>query len=340
MVSALLAGGSALAHPNGALLAVILAIMLASRAIYRGGWQTVLGYVTGGVVTVVIFVVGWSMLRDQSFFEFVSWLLHSRRLSVTNTSVPAAFWSNLTSFVSGYSLGLKRLYILIFEVGVLVVGVSRYRTDRLSSLLSAIGLLWFMLALALLTPFFRWAFCIVLLFSLIVTGRLLSSAVARSVVFGLKPIQIFTALYALNTLAGSAYAVRLHASNTPYSHVAKTIDEIVPDGVPVVTHLEFWFALQHNAIYTSFTRWPTTSYAGLPQFLQSSDVRYAVLTTVLTGEASPTTGEDDVPQDRKHSGHFYKIVRDHVAATGRRVAVVRANAYGNIEIWQCRATGS
>jgi Dolichyl-phosphate-mannose-protein mannosyltransferase len=335
---ALLAGGSALAHPNGALLALLFGGLLATRAIAdRRGAEAFLGYATGGVGIVLLFLLGWALLREESLSEFFkSALIDSRRLSVTEGSVFSASWTNLSTFLPAYSLGFRRVYILIFELGILVMGLARYRHDRLTGILSVAALLWFVAGLALFIPFFRWAFCIVVMFSLAVTGRLLSLGVTAISPAVPRLLMVLTLLYGLNNLAGDAHVLRQQAANTPYTQLSEALDAMIPDGSPVLTHLELWFAFKKNPAYSAFTRWSSTPYAGFSEFLGSGDVRYAVLTDSFIQGRSPTTGERETLYAGTRHGAFYRAARTYAATHGKLIAVLPTRGYGEIEIWECR----
>lgn len=335
LASALLVGSSALAHPYGILLAVVFGILLAIRSLSsRGGVPAVLGYAMGGVTTVLIFLIGWKLLREQSVFDFLREAsLDSGRLSFAKGSIASAFWANLTNFVPAYSLGLWRLYILVFEFGILVAGLARYRYDRLTGLLSLTGLLCFVAGLALWTPFQRWAFNITLIFALAVTGRLLTLGASRLSPLPLNAIWIVTLVYGLNNLAGDAYTLKRNANNISYTQLTQALDATVSDGVPVLTQIEFWFAFHDNPVYTQFRRWSTTPYSNLRELKESGNVRYVVLSAALTNGLSPTTGE--IKGISEKSVRFYMDARMFAISHCERIDVLATHGYGDIEIWEC-----
>lgn len=338
LACALLAGSSALAHPNGSILAVLLGILLAACALSnRGGARAVLGYAAGGIGTIVILLIGWELLRERPLLEFLKVVfLTSGRVSVSEGTILSAFWTNLTTFVPSYSLGLKRLYILVFELGILLVGMARYRHDRLAGFLGLTGLLYFLAGLVLLTPFKPYAFSIVLLFSLAVTGRLLNLGVTTISGTWLKALWLATLLYGLNNLAGDVYVLNKNATNTPYTRLTETLDATIPDGVPVLTHIEFWFAFQNNSVYTQFRqfkRWSATPYTDFRQLQESGHIRYAVLSPALEKGVSPTTGE--MRGISESSARFYQEARMYARAHCQRISLLATRGYGEIEIWEC-----
>lgn len=341
LACAVLAGGSALVHPHGALLAVILGTLLVGKSLFdRRILHAVLGYAAGSAATLILFLIGWNFLQEQSLPSFLSELaVDSHRLSVGNRGILAAVHGNLLTFVPAYSLGLKRLYILLFEVGILVFGVTYCRRDRLAGLLSVIGLSWLLLGFTGLSPFYRWAFSVVIIFSLLVAGRLLSAGTGVMTAGAVKWLWVFTALYGLNTAAGDAYVLARNFGNTSYTRLTHVLHATIPDGVPVLTHLELWFAFQNNPVYTPFKRWSGTPYPGLTALLESGQIRYAVLSAGFGEEPSPTTGLRETfyvnPNDA-----FYRQAHSYVAAHGTRLTVLPTNAYGDIEVWTLPARDS
>ena len=344
LACALVSGSAAMAHPNGVLLTVLLGMLLLGRTLYdRCGLTLVAGYAAGGFASVVLFVIGWTLWREQSLVAFFyDAVVNSHRLSVgsNSTTVLSTISTNLTTFLPAYSLGLRRLYILIFELGVLLVGLMRYRRDNLAAILGLLGILWFVAAVSLLTPFYRWSFAIVIIFSLTVTGRLLSDARTTLTRRGAVALCLCVSVYALNNAAGDAYLMRLHATNTPYGRVTEVLDAKVPDGVPVLTDLELWFPFQNNVAYTPITRWWATRYADLDALLTSGDLRYVVTSAAFSegsSPLSPLTRERDYAlydntdyYDRLHR-HIETYVRHHCD----RIDVLATHGYGAIETWRC-----
>lgn len=332
LVSALLTGASMLAHPNGALLALTFGAVLIARIPFdTRNLRPLFGYIVGGVGVTILMLLMWQLLLQQGLIQFFrETLIESRRISVGSTSSFSIFSRNLTAFVPAYTLGSRRLYIFLFEVGILLFGLCRYRVDRVTCLLSLSGLLWFIAGLSLLTPFFRWAFAIVPVFSLAVTGRLLSAEVTPISVRTSKTLWLLALLYASNTVAGDAYALSQNIRNTAYTEVARTLNRNVPDGVPILTHIELWFAFQRNRVHTAF------SYEDVDMLLTSGHIQYAVLSAALS-KPSSLMGQ---PERLNNEERFYHAARDYFATHGRRTFILATQGYGEIEIWElCRHSG-
>ncbi len=223
-----------------------------------------------------------------------------------------------------YTLGGKRLYILMFEIGVLVAAVMRYRRDPLTGLLGLIGLSWFAIALGILTPFFRWAFSVVLVFSLLVAGRLLSAEWCATV---RRAVWALTMVYAVNNVAGDVYVLGRDAENSPYGAVAQALDDKIPDSARVLTQLEFWFAFQRNpVVYTPL--WSD----GVSQLLADNKVDVVVLSRALAGDVSPTTGQKERLYGHEY-GRIYATASSYARRYGKSVEPVATRGYGEVEIW-------
>jgi hypothetical protein len=117
--------------------------------------------------------------------------------------------------------------------------------------------------------------------------------------------------------------------------LTEALDPKIPDGSPVLTHLEFWFAFKKNPAYNVFTRWSSTPYAGFREFLGSGDVRYAVLTDSFIQGRSPTTDDRETLYANTRHGAFYRGARAYATTHGTRLAVLPTRGYGEIEIWEC-----
>lgn len=336
LICGLMVGAGVMSHPNAALLAAVFAILLVGEAtVRRSGLGGVLGYTLGGLIAAAIFAIWLESIRGQSLWELIREVVfETDRLSVGRQSLVLALWTNLTGFVPNYSLGLKRLYILGFEVGILCAGLAVFRRDRIAAVLSLAGLLWFALGLMLLTPFLRWSFSLVLLFSLVVAGRLLSSGVATMAPRTVKALWVCALIYAVNNLAGDAYFVVRNAGNTPHGEVVERLRADVPPGFGVLTNLELWFAFQTYPVHTSFTRWSMTPYGDIEAFLRSGELEFVVLSSAFGRAASPTTGEEETIYDNP-GARFYRFVRAHVERRGSLVTVLSTRGYGDIEVWRC-----
>lgn len=315
--ASLLIGLSLLAHPNGIIMILVVGLMV---LIEKDRWKNILVYSSGLLLMAVFFVVGWQLLKDVSFLSFVQEMLHNKRTSVSGNPL-ITFYTNIMSVFPGYTLGLKRAYMLFAELGILVYGILYYKHKPLTAKLSLLGLLYFFAAFLILNPFFRAGFGVILIFSFLAFATLFDTLY--------KPLII---LYFANTLAGDIFLVKKDYRNTSFETLSHTLAAIVPKNSIVLTHIQFWFPLKDSQNYNSNTNWSITPYKDLIDCAQTSHIDYAVITDEFAKEISPTTGKK---QDL-YAGGFgdYYEKAQKIAKKGTLIKSIPTQGYGVIQVWK------
>ena len=321
-----------LCHPHGALYILLFGIIVLLYCYNNKNFKTLTYYILGILPIAVIFFLYIFAVRQETLLEFFgSW---SSRIATEQESFIPSQISNLNTFFRTYTLGLKRLFIFIFEVGVLLYGLFFYKKNKYVYMLSIIGLTYFLFALVFLSPFSTRHFGEILIFSFITFALLLDYN--KNNIFKYKFLLIIGFIYLGNNLAGDLYVIWRYSDRTPYSHIENSIDSIVPDNAKVLTLLNFWFPLKNNENYNDYTRWKLTDYMGLDSFLESGHGDYVVISDYMVKGITSTSGRIISGSKRNAKEKYYDKVHHYAEENGKILETILTNGYGEIEIWKLK----
>ena len=316
----LLLGLMVFTHPYSIL--VVLAIFL---VLWRLPLTTLLSYryliYGGSIVVSIILIKGLIFDLDYlqtHFFDHISQrLIFSGSTNLLDSFI--YFWQS-------YTLGVKRLYILIFEIGILIIGVFKYRKDALISNLSWMGLLTFMIGLVLLNPFRRRYMGIVMIFS-VITSILM---IARKKTVFKKFIITALMIYFSNNVLGNAYYIYKQIKNTSYAEITNQLQTKIPKGSKIMAPIQFWIAL-----HPFYTITDIHDQIGADAILNKlNQVDYIVSSPFFLKNVSPTTGGDAIGYDlSKNSFHntLIKVTQSHSWIKQKKII---ATPYDTISIYK------
>lgn len=345
LVSGLLISFSLLCHPNGALLVFLFLSYLIYKSAKNRRYPLLLGFLLGGAIAFLILLYQVTIIKEMNFFEFLRELTtQEKRFNRSSLSSDSSFLNFFTlgfeyikNWVEDYMLGFKRLFILIFEFGILFYGLSFYRKNKLIFQISAAGILYFVLSNMVFHPFILRAFGNVLFFSLITLGLILSE-------FELKPnkkkvrlfILVLGMLYLLNNIAGDAFIIKRDYKKTQYSNIEKELDESIPDDKVVLSLFNFWFAFKNNEMYADYTSWKIRNYRSLEEFIASDKADYVVISDYMTTVGGTTSGRTESSDFLAINENYYNQVLSYSKNEGELIKQIPTNNYGNIQIYKMK----
>lgn len=326
----LLVSSTFICHPNGALYILIFGIIVCLHSAQNKNVNFLLKFVMGCLSILVSYLI-FSLYSGQ--LELSTWLSRTSLESESTTNFLSSVFGNLILFTELYTLGIKRLFIFIFEIGILVLGLYYFKNKTLFAS-SFIGAGYFILAITFLMPFPTRTFGAVLIFSIIAYALILHQFEIKKKIF--KVLYVLGILYLVNNFAGDFYIITKQYNHSSYDEVMKEIDEIVPNDTKVLTLLSFWFSLKTNENYNSYTRWSKKEYNNLEDLINSGDIEFVIISDYLTKGITPTSGrKTNATGDGRHN-IFYQKAYDHVSRNGELVDNIDGLNYGNIEIWKTR----
>ncbi len=343
MLSALFVSCAMLCHLNAALYAVLFGVFALGFSWTRKDFLPVVGFGSVGLLCAVGWMLYYTIGCGESIATFLADAAGKRTVAGSD-SLLAAFVQAFPEFVRAYSTGLKRLYIFIFEVGVLVVGLFFVRRNRRLFFIALGGLIYFLLALFLLKPLSTIHFGEVLFFSLLATGLILKQLEGQKT--QLICFCVIVGLYGANGALGSAGRIFKYQKNISPDKVAAQIEQHVPKGAKVLSLMPFWFGLKDTEFYSSYTRWEQKGHEGLDDFLKNGNPEYVVYSSYILerlndqpaentgGENAATHLQKLIQKGSNRQRTYCEKVSALAVAKGVAVFEVNTRGYGKIVVWK------
>lgn len=313
-------------HPHGALFFASAAIIFISYSIKKSTIVHVWKFSWVSAVMLAVFIFLFVMAIGDRITEIFGQF--SERNTLGNQM---SISSNFIGFFKEYTLGIKRLYIFLFEILIIVFAFYYYhRKNFISNSLAICAIFVFCFSILIFNPYPSRHFGEVAIFSLLILAVLLN--LSSSLL--LKALYIATAIYFLNNLAGDAYIIAKKHNNISYERLSQEIDKTVPDNTIVISLLEFWFPLKENVNYNSYTRWWLTKYGDLNELIDSNTVQYVVMSDLIVKTTTGTSGRvKNVPEKDKQ---FYESANILTKKMGILIKEIPTENYGNIQIWKIK----
>jgi len=335
MLSALLTSCAVLCHLNGVLYALLFGLFSFGYSCHRKDLRSVVGFGVIGLGCALGWLFYYTVLCDANLSEFL--LGATSRTVVGRESLWGAAWGAMKTFASTYSLGIKRLYIFVFEIGVLVFGLFFVRRDRRLFFTALGGLLFFLIALIFFKPFATRHFGEVLFLVLLAVVLLLQQTdLPKLIRMG---IYVAVVLYGLNNLAGTAYLAFRDRNNTSFDEIVSQIGKQVPSDAKVLSLMPFWFGVKHADFYSDYTRWEQKGYESLGAFLGSGGPDYVIISSYLLEGKTGTSGRKEKSSDTNKVRVYCQKVVEFAEGNGEMVSALETQGYGRIEVWEILSEG-
>jgi hypothetical protein len=346
IISALFTCCAVFCHANAALFALFFGLFAFGISCRQRSLGLVIGFGVTGLLCVTAWVLYYTVGCGESLAEFLTGQA-ADRTALGGGSTSSSFLSVALEFAKNYSGGIKRLYLFVFEVGVLVVGIFFVKHNRRLFLIALCGLSYFLIALLVFNPFFWVHFGEVVLFSVLATGLLLEQLSTRKVLFVCFSLAV--GVYGLNAALGSAGRALKFSRNTPFDKIASQIEELVPENATVLSSMPFWFGLKHTDFYSDYTRWEQKGYGGVESFIKQGNPTYVVLSShvldTLSNSARLQSGENADGDAKTNLDQrmaavdaremaYYKAVMSLVDEKGIRIGSLDTEGYGTVFVWK------
>lgn len=290
VLASLFATLSFLSHPNGILFLFVSGVYVLINAIQEKKPSRVIWF---GLIALGLIVIHFTITFLNPNVSFKNFIVDIKdRNSVTNTY--NGFFDNIVDSYHTYTLGIKRLMILLFEIGVLIFGIVLSKKGNLLRYFSIFGILVLILSLLIFNPYGTRHFGEILVFSFI-TFALAAEEIRNPKIRRL--LVVVGCLYLLNNLAGDAYLVYSKAYNTPYSDIENKLSESIPEGSVVLTSQHFWYPLKNTEFYSEYTHWDfINSYENIDVLILSRNVDYVIHSSSFLKGITGTSGRsEDIP---------------------------------------------
>lgn len=332
--SGLLSAVSFLCHPHGAFYILIIGAVAVYFSYKRNKLSYIFYFIIGCLPIFIWFFVYLFNYRYDYFNNFIGFI--SSRSAIDQGLFFPSILYKITHFTERYTIGIKRLFILLCEIGVLVIGLFYFKKDRKIFFVSLCGVTYFLMAFMLLRTFATRHFGEVLIFSFVAFSVFLNyykihkKSYIALIVIGL--------LYLGNNLAGNLFVILRDLNNTPYSSIEKQIDSCVPDNTTVFSLFNFWYPLKNNNVYTYRTRdtkWAELGVSNWKYAAEIQEVDYIVVSDYMVNEKAPTVGREvTVGWKKKNNFEYYSILKNICKNRGELLKTIKTIGYSDIEIWK------
>ncbi|MBD98037.1 hypothetical protein CL648_04475 [bacterium] len=260
-------------HPTMLVPGVVLGSLIVWDQVKARAWLPGIYYVLGNASVFVIFLMAFMGLSDANFWDFLVKESESGRLA-------GGWWGwsgQLKQFVFDYSLGVKRLYCLLFESLVFLLPwvVTPHRLDL--KRLSIMGIGTLVGLFVVFDPFFKMHFSYSVSLALVLYMGVFAdtSGCKHRFILGIG------ILYLLNNVAGNGYVLFQNRGNESIALVQKKIELVLGDSLAnkrIIGTPYFWFFNPNQ--YGHIDRWLSGD----------SDGVYPDLVIDFPMVLSPTTG--------------------------------------------------
>ncbi|HEX3009816.1 MAG TPA: glycosyltransferase family 39 protein [Bacteroidales bacterium] len=311
-------------HPHGAMFLASAAIIFLLISVEEKNVKPVANFaLASAVMGIALVIIVYITLGERSkdiLAQFSSRNSFSNNLSIA---------SNISNFFSQYTLGIKRLYILLFEMGVILMSFLYFRRGSLylkALVYSVVVVVTF--SFLIFNPYSARHFGEVAVFSMLILAVLVNTLQVRTI----KVLYLFSALYLLNNMAGDIYLLARKAKNVSYDQLSHEIDKAVPDDAVTISMLEFWFPLKDNESYNQYTRWEKMKYKSMEELIASKKTKYIILSDLVSLKKTGTSGRERKMSVR-FKGYFDKV-NQIVVNMGVLEKEIKTDTYGTVRIWK------
>jgi hypothetical protein len=324
-----------LSHPDGGIFGILFGLYFLYRSVNENSIKPVVFYILGTIPVFIILYINIIFFRHLSLVEFFNlWLTRSSVNS--NEAYLLTRLHIMIDFYNNYTLGIKRIYIFIFEFFLLVIGLFYYKKNRVVFLLSLLGFGMCLIHILIYSRLYTRSFGEVMLFSFLILAFVMNDLKGKSY----NVMMFFSILYLLNNFAGDIFVLSRNINNTPYSKIEKEIDVCIEDDKKVLSLLCLWFPLKNNEFYSDYTRWSKRDYSNLDAFLDSNEVEYIIISDIITKTKTQTSGRSIGNNKLNGRLEFYKKVKLHAIKKGKLIKRIPTIGYSTIEIWEIENKGS
>jgi len=318
MITGFFSSMATMSHPHGVTMGICFGLGILYYCYFNRSVAPMV-YFLGGVLITLSLVCLNLFLRDMTFLDFVRLRFSDNRLTFQSQNYLLGIYANFVQLFQSYTLGWKRLFILVCELSFLGIGLTQYKKNTPLFFLSLLGVISLFMGVLVIDPFRRRYFGMIIFVSILCLCLLLNQLgpKKRRLGFGIA------ILYLLNNLAGDGYLALKQMHTTPFSIIESAVRTHIPSGARVMTHLELWLAAPHTTVIRANDHPETES------------LDYVLITPHFAKAISPTTlDQTDFYDVRSHETDLYTTLHQYASQHGQLVHSIPTVGYDTIQIWK------
>lgn len=317
-----------LTHPDEIFFTIIFFFIVSFLSFKKNDIKPFLFSSLTLIVCFSFFILFLYFVKHSSIQEF--YFFYSRRLSIKDYSLLGDLFQKLRNLYEDYALGLKRLYIFLFEILIFPVSFFIFKKDKEIRILSFIGFSYFILGFLFMERFVTRGFISIIFYSILVLTLILKRADKKK-----KFLFIFlSSIYFLNNLLSISYFIYTNRNITSYSLIEKYINERSKNAKVVISNVVFYFPLKDKNFFCDYTYYKLTKYKTLDSLLKSQDVDLVVVSDYfLTGVKSVSMKKEKKEVIDKFK-IFYGKLNESLKKNFSLFDSLKTNGYGIIKFYK------
>tara|TARA_Y100001970_G_scaffold293135_1_gene437990 strand:- start:1743 stop:3188 length:1446 start_codon:yes stop_codon:yes gene_type:complete len=305
-----------MSHPNILVYGIVIGFFIIWDQIKQRHVSSIIYYSLGCLGTFLLFMGLYSLFSDQTYIS----LFFDKRVIQRADGGIANLLNNILRFPMFYSMGIKRLYSLIFEISVLVIPLFWFKKDKKLKRLSLIAITGLLLSLTMLNPFFRVHFCYTVLITCLLYLSILAM-IPKKIMFNIT--LACGIVYFANNIVGDIYILYQNRNNESLSSLKEKIEATIKTDLKyrvVMGPPQFWFL---SPDYYILTRKADENPDIKPDIIIKAPIFFS--------DQSPTTGQTNkglyIPPMAEEPS---RIVYEKATQLGYKKHEVETSGYGII----------
>jgi hypothetical protein len=312
-----------MSHPNVIIYGVLLGIFILYDQVKTKQLYSILYYMAGCLGTFLVFIGLFSLFSDQNYISLFF------QPGVTNRAVGGLsnLVQNMVKFSVFYSMGIKRLYVFLFEIIVLIIPFFYFTKRRDLIRLASLSLIGLFFSFSMLSPFFRTHFCYTVLFSCLIYMGIVTDLKWKRYS---KWVLFCGIVYLLNNAMGNGFVLYQNRHNDSVFQIKEKIEKITEFDLTnkiITGPAYFWFFSPDNYSVTRYSELTDDYFEKRIDFYPD----IVVEAPIFLSDISPTTGQSNkglwYPKD-------YSFSQNNLNLIGYTKHSIVTNGYDTIYIWE------
>lgn len=316
-------------HPDEIFFTLIFFILITIYSVKQKNFRPVLYFLSVVILCSLFYLYFLYFIKKSSLQEF--YFLYGRRLSAYQGSLFGEIFFKMKNLYNDYALGLKRLYIFLFEILIFPIGFIFFRRDRMLKIISSIGFLYFILGFLLMERFVTRGFISIILYSILVLTLIYKNLQNKK----LKNVLIiFSFIYLFNNFISTGYLIYRDRNVTSYSLIEKHCEKNVEKNKVVLSNIVFYFPFKDKKFYNDYTYYKLTEFKTLDSLIKSNEIDYIVISDYLTKGITGVSNKKEKEGSLNDFISFYKKAQDYAKKRFIQYDSISTNGYGIIKFYR------
>ena len=324
---------SFLSHPAYLSVPLGILIILIIDFLRERKIKPILAFIMLTIIIILLFIVFIVFVKHQTIaFFFADWFSRTQTISgnIINEII-----TKFKNFAKDYSLGIKRFYIMVFELLFPLISFILFRKERIIKELSIFALFFIMFTFVALSKislrFFTSVSIPVILIAIIsCSSPRLKGKIKQRV------LSVMLILYIINSAAGIPFLIKKEWRTIPYSEIDKKLADVSLSASSCATLINFWFPFKEMVSYNEYTRWENTKFSGLEEMFDKEPADMIVISDYMLCGESTTSGREITQPKKERFRNYYETLLKETNLNYIFFDSIKTMGYGTIKIYKKR----